>query len=256
MNLDPNLNGRKWARSWLIIALIVSVIANITHTVLADSQISLWLRVPGAMVWPIFTFAGIEILVRIVWERRASHLFARVILLAASIPAAITSYEHLYKLLGMMGEAQLIQIIGPAAIDGLMIGSTMTLLFTRAAAAEVPAPVIVPVDVELEIEEIPASIIEPAPVVEAAPPAPRIARTPRGEVPAKLTDAVTALLDGMSAKDAAEKFDVPRSTIGRYNTVKNILKADAETHIDAVEAKVHPMLLATMTDRIKRERHL
>lgn len=130
-----NSNGRRWARFWLITALIVSVVANVTHTVLADSDITLWLRVPGAVVWPVFTFAGIEILVRVQWQRRWTHVLARGVLLASAIPAAVTSYEHQHALLLKMGENEFIAVIGPLAIDGLMIGCTMTLLFTRALIA-------------------------------------------------------------------------------------------------------------------------
>lgn len=133
-----NGNGRKWARFWLVVALLVSTIANVTHAVLADSEITLWLRVPGAMIWPIFTFAGIEILVRMIWERRASHSVTRWVLISAAVPAAITSYEHQYSLLGMMGETQLIQFIGPIAVDGFMIGCTMALLFTRKLTTSAP----------------------------------------------------------------------------------------------------------------------
>lgn len=145
-----NANGRKWARFWLVVALLVSTIANVTHAVLATSDITLWLRVPGAMIWPIFTFAGIEILVRMVWERKLPHTVTQWVLMSAAVPAAITSYEHQYTLLGMMGERWIIQVIGPVAIDGLMIGCTMALLFTRT----LPTPALLEQPREMPAEEL------------------------------------------------------------------------------------------------------
>ena len=47
-----NVSGRRWARTFLALALFVSVVGNVAHTVLAKSEISLWLRVPGAVIWP------------------------------------------------------------------------------------------------------------------------------------------------------------------------------------------------------------
>lgn len=153
---QDNTNGRRWARFWLIVALAVSVVANVAHTVLATSDISLWLRVPGAVVWPLFTFAGIEVVVRMIWERRWTHSVTRWCILAAAVPAAITSYSHQYSLLGLMGEERHTQIIGPLAIDGFMVGLTMALLLTRPVPGQLgqieqPTGVVVePEDVDVD----------------------------------------------------------------------------------------------------------
>jgi hypothetical protein len=134
------------------------VVANVTHTVIAESEITLWLRVPGAVIWPAFTFGGIEVLVRMIWSRSWSHGVTRWVLLSASVPAAITSYQHQNALLQAMGEIGFIQAIGPLAIDGLMIGCTMALLFTRnlpAAPDWQPAPLLEqPAVSDEELEQI------------------------------------------------------------------------------------------------------
>lgn len=250
--MTDNSNGRKWARFWLVTALVVSVVANVTHTVLADSAISLWLRVPGAVVWPVFTFAGIEILARVIWQRRATHSFARAVLLAAAVPAAITSYEHQYNLLGLMGEGPVIQVIGPLAIDGLMIGCTLTLLFTRTATApvqELPQQLleqpteISDADAEELLERWSAQLATPAttwqpgdpithplvreipeeervytPVTFSAPISPAPAGNGQRQARASSADkrkAVELMLDGR-ASEAVEQGLMGRSTLDRY----------------------------------------
>jgi hypothetical protein len=232
-----NANGRRWARFWLCAALLVSVIANITHTVIADSEITLWLRVPGAMVWPIFTFAGIEILVRMIWERRLSHNITRWVLLTAAVPAAITSYEHQSALLKAMGENSFIQAIGPLAIDGLMVGCTMALLFTRFVPApqteqphmpaeeleqiverwsmelEQPAPEYVPTPEELELAERMAA--------PEQPPAERAPRAPRAGKPEQ-EKAVNMMLAGQR-QEAVNAGLMSNSTMRTYEKVARLL---------------------------------
>ncbi len=280
-----NGSGRKWARFWLIVALLVSIIANITHTVLAESDISLWLRVPGAVAWPMFTFAGIEIMVRVLWERRWTHSVARSVLLAAAVPAAITSYEHQYTLLGMMGETPFIQFIGPLAVDGLMIGCTMTLLFTRAMSGQQSANT-VPAELSDEaMEEIinywtagegatlpPRALvsreemeyaeqwiaeieaIESAPVSPAPTGGETRERKPRTTQTA-LESAVRLLLDGHSAREASEASGVPLSTVSRYNMAQRALHNNPMTDdFGSATGKVRPELIAIMRDHANRER--
>lgn len=254
--MSDNANGRRWARGFLILALAVSVVGNIAHTVLADSAISLWLRVPGAVVWPVFLFGAIEVLVRITWQRRAAHTFARVFLLAVSIPAAITSYEHLYGLLKMMGESAWIAVIGPAAIDGMMIGCTMVLLFTRHIE-----PANLNVDAELErLERLLAeqdfaadvrkaeemSVDLPAPVS----PAPAGVRRVRGDWDARRVSELA--VDGEKASFIAAKEGVSPATASRFTRVAKMLKANPAAEIDSRTEKVHPDHIAIMRQLVSR----
>jgi len=131
MDAFEGANARNYVRNTLIFTLLISIIANITETTLATSEISLWLRVPGAAVWPILAFRAIEILIRMLWERRFSHYLTRALILIPGIPAIIVSYAHQYSLLIAMGETGIVPIVGPIAIDGLMIGCTLAILVTR-----------------------------------------------------------------------------------------------------------------------------
>ena len=235
-----NTNGRKWARGFLLAALVVSVVGNVTHTWLAESEISLLLRVPGAVVWPVFTWGAIEIVVRIVWEKRRTHALARTAVLFPAVPAAITSYEHLYNLLGMMGERPLIQWIGPAAIDGLMIGCTLTLLFTRSLAAKEEREEGTLEESDAEVDHLyesakthfPPAVIQHAeslfPVSPAAPAAPR-ARKPRAAWNAR--EVCELAVDGVDRTKAAEKTGIGASTYDRYRRVAKALTAEPGMNI-------------------------
>jgi hypothetical protein len=251
-----NANGRKWARTFLVLALAVSITGNVAHTVLAESTISLWLRIPGAVIWPVFTFGAIEIVVRVVWQRTAAHRFARAMVLAVATPAVITSYEHLYKLLLMSGESQWIAVIGPAAIDGMMIGCTMVLLFTRTVQA--------PIDVDgsmarLEMlvaeqmieDAMPVSVVPSIEDVAPVSPAPRVngTRRPRGTWDARRVAEMA--IDGKKAAQITAELSVPSATAARFAKVARILRENPAAEISRTE-KVHPDHVQIMRSLVGR----
>lgn len=254
-----NANGRKWARTFLVLALAVSITGNVAHTVLAESTISLWLRIPGAVIWPVFTFGAIEVVVRVIWQRTAAHRFARMMVLVPAIPAAITSYEHLYKLLLMSGESQWIAVIGPAAIDGMMIGCTMVLLFTRTVQA--------PIDVDGSMARLEMLVAEqmiedampvsPAPSIEdvvPVSPAPRVngsagTRRPRGTWDARRVAEMA--IDGKKAAQITAELSVPSATAARFAKVARILRENPAAEISRTE-KVHPDHVQIMRSLVGR----
>lgn len=229
-----NTSGRSWARFALVATLFVSVVANITHAVLAKSEITLWLRVPGAAIWPILSFLAIEIIVRIVWRRTWAHALARLFILGPAVPAVIVSYEHQERLLRMMGESGIVQAIGPLAIDGLMIGCTLALLFTRTTPAPIPAPVIA--EAEIEIEHPPTLAEPPAPAVERAPRTPR----PPAADGARLT-AVRALLAGATPKAAAIESGLSVQNVRKYGQAVRALREGLPVEV-ALSAGVVDMI--------------
>lgn len=251
MNQD-NTSGRRWARATLTGSLFASIVGNVAHTVLADSTISLGLRVPAAVIWPLATFFAIEVLVRMIWAPRASHKLARFMLVTPAIPAAVTSYEHLHALLLLMGEKVFIAWIGPAAVDGLMIGCTMALLFTR-RTVETIADV---TDGLLRLETLASeqermaetmrgealmSELENDTLPEApVSPAPMRSRAPRGEVSPALKEAVSALLSGQKAEEGP---GASRAVIGRYAKVLRTLRDNPHAPIDCATEKVREELV-------------
>jgi hypothetical protein len=124
-------NGSKWARAGLVAGIIASVAGNVANAFLTHSQASTALRVPLAVVWPVFLFIGVEVLVR---NRAARGPLARIgqaALLTTTVPTAITSFVNLHALMIKAGEPGMAQLSGPLAIDGLMLGCTIMLLATR-----------------------------------------------------------------------------------------------------------------------------
>jgi hypothetical protein len=125
--------GHGWAYFGVLVGLAASITGNVAHTVLADSTISLQLRVPLAVLWPVMLLIGIEVLTRVDWTRNWRHWFARLLLVGpVALVSAFVSYLHLFHLMGMAGETELAQYAGPLAVDGTLFGCTVALLVTRA----------------------------------------------------------------------------------------------------------------------------
>lgn len=244
-----NTDGRRWARFTLLLALFISMAGNVTHTFLAVSDISLWLRVPPAALWPVFTFLGIEVLVRIIWQPSTSHKVARALVLFPAIPAAVVSYEHLYSLLLMMGEEWYIALIGPAAIDGAMIGMTIVLLTTRQMPAP-PAQMLMEPKTRDEIESLTdeqineqfaayslTELTSPAPVS----PAPIDNTERRGRAPRAGNAEREQLVRDMLADP--ELSTGGHSTMRRYASVARMLRDNPRIEVNARELKVRPEIV-------------
>lgn len=126
-----NENGPKWARAGLIFGVVASIAGNVANACLTETSVSILLRIPMALVWPMALFIGVEVLVR---NRAARGILARIGqagLLTVTVPTAITSFLNLHALMIKAGEPGIAQLTGPLAIDGLMLGCTVMLLAGR-----------------------------------------------------------------------------------------------------------------------------
>jgi len=254
--MTDNKNGRRWARFTLALALALSTAGNVVHTILADSDISLWLRIPPAALWPVFTFLGIEVLVRIIWQRKFTHRLARALALFPAIPAAIVSYQHLYSLLLLMGEEKFIAMIGPAAIDGGMIGMTMVLLFTRPnQPTSLPVP---DIDVDEVLARYELSEDSPAPtpiVAEIAPVSAPPASEPKTRAPRVIEWNVQKVaemaVDGAKAGEISTAAGISPSVAYRYTKAAKTLKANPAAEIPPSE-KVRPEAVRIMRELVSR----
>lgn len=250
--MQTNTSGKRWARAGLIFGAALSVLGNVAHTVLATSPVSLWLRIPFAVVWPVALFVGIEVLVRVDWRRKMIDLLGRLLLVVpVSVVAAVVSYLHLHSLMILAAEDDFSALVGPLAIDGLMLGSTVALLAIRAASLAAPADVPRLLDEPLPISDQELEAIErdwnTAELDIAAPPAERKPRAPKTAT----TDAVAFLLDGLTVKEAAEKSGVGRSTVQRYGTVLRTLLDNPHAPIDAKQSGVLPALVDTIREHAR-----
>ena len=66
MNAKGTEDGRGLVRGTLVFTLGLSMAANVGHTILADSVVPTWLRMIGAVAWPLLVFLAVEILVRVI----------------------------------------------------------------------------------------------------------------------------------------------------------------------------------------------
>lgn len=245
--MTDNTSGKRWSRGGLVFGAGLSLMGNVAHTFLAVSGISIFLRLPLAVVWPVALFVGIEILVRVNWRRKMIDVIGQALLIVpVSAVAAVVSYRHLHSLMDMAGEDRFSALIGPLAIDGLMLGATVALLAIRARETVPDEPVELPVQEEIgasqpidpdfdisEFEEqFRASLTEPPTWPAPVSPAPveTKVRAPRARWDARRVCELA--LDGVKPGIARELTGVGESTFGRYLGVARDLKGDPRVEID------------------------
>jgi Protein of unknown function (DUF2637) len=253
-----NTSGRRWSRSGLAFGAALSLMGNVAHTCLVASSISLWLRLPLAVVWPVALFVGIEILVRVIWRRKFIDIAGRFLLIVpVSAVAAVVSYQHLHALMRMAGEDGFSALIGPLAVDGLMLGSTVALLAIR--AAELPTLLTDAPDLddvlaryeigrdwdlaaEMELAESFAEVV--APVSPSAPRAPRAVWDYR-----KVAEMA---VDGQNTQKIVDATGAGRATVDRFRKVAKMLNADPRAIIDSASEKLRPEYVTAMRELVSR----
>src|SRR5690606_17581806 len=172
--------GRGWAYAGAIGGGAVSIAANVAHSFLPPDGAPLGWRpeigaVVGAVVWPVFLFIAVEIFVRNIWPKGWSWVLLRWVgLLPVAGVAAFVSYRHLSGLLAHYGEEPIICIVGPLAVDGLMIMSTGALYAgsraKRAAQAAAAAAGTTTSTTTPQVAAPPVSPARPAPMPADSPP--------------------------------------------------------------------------------------
>ncbi len=167
----------------------------------------------------VILFIAVEILARVIWPSGWTWKVARFGgLLPVAGVAGLVSYRHLSGLLAHYGEERAVVVLGPIAIDGLVLMATGALLAInhRAGAAATPpvrsapsaAPAPAPVTV-VSAPAVPAPVV-PAPVV-VSPPAPVVTPVPPVAVPAPV--AVTPLAPAKPAEPVRRAVGTAPSTI-------------------------------------------
>jgi len=124
----------------------VSIAANVAHSYVPPAAAAATWRpqtgaVISAVVWPLFLFAAIELLAKVAWPGGWRWVAIRYIgLLPVAAVAALVSYRHLSGLLHFYGEERVVYVLGPLAVDGLMVMATGALVALGARARLQPAP--------------------------------------------------------------------------------------------------------------------
>ncbi|KUL37012.1 hypothetical protein [Actinoplanes awajinensis] len=191
------MSGRTWAYTGAILGGSVSIAANIAHSFIPPKEAITadWSpetgAVVGAVVWPVFLFVAVEILARVAWpDGRIWHLLRWGGLLPVAAVAALVSYRHGSGLLAFYGEEPIVCVLGPLAVDGLMVMATGALLATGTNqhteptstpatpdSTTVPAPTLPPLPVRPDVA-LPAVEPQPASPAPASPGTDESARSP------------------------------------------------------------------------------
>jgi hypothetical protein len=165
--------GRRWAYGVMLAMLALSIAGNVSHTYHLDATPSARMLAYG-LFWPLIAWGAVELFVRIPWQDIVSHKLVRWGgVLLAGLVAALVSYRHLRGLLQADGEEWTVYTIGPLAVDGLMIMSTLALLLTRAASpivdrsAEIAALQLQVQDRSTEIDRLLTELADAQQAVEA-----------------------------------------------------------------------------------------
>jgi hypothetical protein len=227
-------SGRGWATTGAVLGGLVSVAANVAHSYIPPAgHTGIWHPEPGAViisiVWPVFLFIAIEILVRIAWPRSIGPTLAKWAgLLPVALVAAFVSYRHLSGLLAHYGEEPIVTVLGPLAVDGLMIMATAAILVTShrttntateitSTTAENPTITTISAVPQLTTpaQPTPAPTV-PTPIAEPTPvPVPDVRPVP---TPAELATRITAPRTTTGPGPAPEPDPVPRPTRTRPST--------------------------------------
>jgi hypothetical protein len=236
--MTDNDSGKRWSRFALGFGAVMSILGNETHTVLTHGHLNIVIRTALAVVWPVALFVAVEVLVRVNWRAQFIDYAGRAIMMIpVTIVAAVVSYQHLHALMGLAGEDSISALIGPVAIDGLMVGGTVALLAIRARSlAEAELTVLdemsasQPIDPDFQAwgEELELTApVSPAPIET---PAEAKIRAPRARWDAR--HVCELALDGVKAGPASEATGIGQSTYARYLAAARTLQSDPRAVID------------------------
>jgi hypothetical protein len=188
-DLTRLMSGRAWAYIGAALGATVSVAANVAHSFVPPTGSPAdWTpkggAVIGAVFWPVALFVATEILTRVAWPQgRVWWLLRWAGMLPVAAVAALVSYRHLSGLLAFYGEEPLVCVLGPLAVDGLMVMATGAILATGhptpTATVSVPAatdtvgaaptPTVHPSTTDAHVPSVPDPTPEPAPVAPEVP---------------------------------------------------------------------------------------
>ena len=149
MSTGGRSSGRGWGYVGALLGGAVSVAANVAHSYVPPADAAGdWTPATGAVVgavfWPLALFVAVEILARTAWQPGRRWVLVRYVgLVPVALVAAVVSYRHLAGLLAYYGEDPLTVVIGPLAVDGLMVMATASLIATsgRYRTTRQPSPV-------------------------------------------------------------------------------------------------------------------
>ncbi|MFG1605876.1 DUF2637 domain-containing protein [Actinoplanes sp. NPDC049265] len=216
----PSVSGRGWAYIGAALGGTVSIAANVAHSYVPPADVPVdWTpqtgAVVGAIFWPVALFVATEILARVAWPSGRRWTALRLGgLLPVALVAAFVSYKHLAGLLHFYGEDTLTAMLGPLAVDGLMVMATGALLATARRVTDVAEDIVTVTDTTSEAPIARVAETSPAPATPIKKtPAKRV--TPRPASASKVAK-VAARMPGASVAEIAKRAEVSPSTARRH----------------------------------------
>jgi hypothetical protein len=279
------LSGRGWAYTGAILGGLTSVAANIAHSYVPPQHAPAgWAPKPGAVVgaivWPVFLLVAVEILARVAWPHGWSWQLLRWAgMVPVGLVAALVSYRHLSGLLAFYGEEPLVGVLGPLAVDGLMVMATGALLALSqhhtssttpisALRTDQPQPVPVPAGPGLAPSADPTPTSPstpdtpaPSPVVDPIPAPDSVPATPDVPTPAvvatRITGADTTSTGGSAvAFRPAARTPRPRPSIPDPTPAKPLAAPAPDTPVTAPEPAQLPLPQVVAPELLTRAREV
>jgi hypothetical protein len=254
--MSASVTGRGWAYTGAILGGLVSIAANIAHSFVppqgapADWEPQSG-AVVGAVFWPIFLFVAVEILARVSWPHGTTWWLLRWAgMVPVALVAALVSYRHLSGLLAFYGEETVTCILGPIAVDGLMVMATGALLATSrhtdtthpvpvpaapdAPSRVLPAPTPIPSTVDTPASP---SAVDKVPAVPVPDPEPARPQTPTPAViAARLTPASSSTPTRPAPSRTADRAPSPRPRKADARSAGPLAAPATDTRVTAPDA--------------------
>ena len=276
------VSGRRWAYTGAVLGGLTSVAANIAHSYVPPQQASSgWAPKPGAVVgaivWPVFLLVAVEILARVAWPHGYTWQLLRWLgMVPVAAVAALVSYRHLSGLLAFYGEEPLVCVLGPLAVDGLMVMAAGALLAlsqhrttstTPISAVRTDTPVSVPVVTgtappadptptrpSTPDTPVPPPVVDPTPAPDEVPapdvPTPAVVAT-------RITRADTTSTGGTAvALRPAARTPRPRLSIPDPTPAKPLAAPAPDTPVTAPEPAQLPLPYVVAPGLLTRAREV
>lgn len=129
---DLTRSGRIWAWAGFGLGIGASIAANVTHSYIVQTsrgEANLVGPLISAAFWPLALLLCLEVMSRVVWPKGWQWWIVRYFgLTLVSVIAAVVSWRHMNGLLAKYGEDWFVAVIGPIAVDGLMVVCSSALL--------------------------------------------------------------------------------------------------------------------------------
>lgn len=143
----PRPRGIAWAYFGTGLGGVASLVANVAHSFIKPENAPQgWHPQTGAVVaaalYPVFLFVALEIFIKIEWPSKWWMWCIRVAsLMPVALVAAVVSFQHMSSLLDSYGEHWVVCLVGPLAVDGLMVmaaAATAVAKWTKQTQVSVP----------------------------------------------------------------------------------------------------------------------